>query len=221
MYRSHFCSLLFFFCFVPWLLVSCSEDEEDGYPSLITEMAMARANSEGLMASFTTDDGATYYVNNDIKGMEANSLLRVLISYLKTAAPDGAPAGNAFATVYNAKAVPILWNDTDAEQKFRDPTGIQSAWLSGGFINMHLTPKTQGGKQAWGFIQDSVSSNVLGTTTHHLSLYHRQLDDATAYTTDLYACIALDSIPALAPQDSICLTIKTFTSPAVWMFGNR
>ena len=47
------------------------------------------------------------------------------------------------------------------------------------------------------------------------------MQDATAYTTDLYACISLDSIPALASQDSIRLTVNTFSTPAVWMFGIR
>jgi hypothetical protein len=199
--------------------MSCNDDDDEDYPSLITELAMARADNQGLMTSFTTDDGIIYHVNNEIKGMTANSRIRALISYLKTDAPDGAPAENSFAIVYQAKAVPVFWDWTTEEPMRRDPTGIQSVWVSGGFVNLHLTPKTQGGKQAWGFTRDSVTTNVLGTTTHHLSLYHHQLEDATAYTTDLYACISLDSIPALAAQDSIRLTVNTFSTPAIWMFG--
>jgi len=202
-------------------LVSCKEDEEESYPALVTELAMARADQQGRMISFTTDDGVIHHVANDIKGMTANSRLRALVSYVKTAPPDGAPAENSFATVYSARAVPVLWDWTDDRDTPHDPTGIQSAWLAGGFVNLHLTPKTHGGKQAWGFSQDSVTVNALGSTTHHLSLCHQQGEDATAYTTDLFACISLDSIALLAPHDSIRLTVFTFNSPATWQFARE
>ena len=189
-------------------VLSCSDDKEDAYPSLITEMVMAKANAEGKMASFTTDDGTTYLVDNTISGMTANDCLRCLCTYLMETA--------GHVKVYRAEAVPILWDYTNVSTMKRDPTGIQSAWLSGGYINLHLTPKTQGGKQAWGFTRDSVTQNTLGGSTYHLSLYHDQRDDFAAYSTDLFACISLDSIPqapaTLSSLDSIRLTVQTFTA---------
>lgn len=200
-------------------LVSCSKDEDESYPPLITEMAMARADDGGIMASFTTDDGVIHHVNNTIKGMKPNSRIRALISYITTDAPADAPVENTFATVYSAKEAPVLWDWSDANPQHRDPTGIQSAWLSGGYINLHLTPKTQGGKQAWGFSQDSVTTNAQGASTHHISLYHDQLGDATSYTTDLYACIHPDSIPRCTIGDSIRLSINTFQGLCTWQFA--
>ncbi len=204
---------LLFIC--TFTLLSCAEDDEEAYPSLITELAMAESDAQGLMTTFTPDGGPTYKVLNSIKGMPPNSRLRVLVGYVKEQKPT---TSTLQASVYKAQEVPVLWDFTNIPSMKRDPTGIQSAWLSGGFINLHLTPKTHGGKQAWGFTQDSVTTNALGTTTHHLSLYHNQFEDATSYTTELYASIDLDSIAALVPNDSIHLTVPTFTGPAEWQF---
>lgn len=205
------CPFLFFCTFT---LLSCEEDE-DSYPPLVTELAMAESNAEGLMSTFTPDNGPTYQVINSIKGMSPNSRLRVLVSYVAEQTTTG---NTPQASIYKAQEVPVLWDFTQISSMKRDPTGIQSAWLSGGYINLHLTPKTHGGKQAWGFTQDSVTTNALGTATHHLSLYHNQFEDATSYTTELYACIDLDSVATLAPKDSIRLTVQTFKGTAEWQF---
>ena len=203
-------------------LFSCSKDD-DSYPSLITEMVMAQADAQGYMVSFTTDGGTTYAVDNSIEGMDANNRLRCLCGYTTEA--------EGHAKVYSALAVPVLADASGAKSPKRHPTGIASAWLSGGFLNLHLTPKTHGGKQTWGFTCDSVTphtspSGAAEGYTYHLSLYHDQRDDATSYTTDLYACIALDSLAAHAPRnappaatDSLRLTVPTFNGEALWLFG--
>ena len=203
-------SLLLPFLF---LLFACTSDNDDeSYPSLVTEMVMAQANAQGQMVSFTTDDGQTYIVDNDIHGMTANSRIRCLCGYV-----TGEPG---HATVYNAMTVLILARVPSNIAIKHHPTGIASAWLSGRYVNLHLTPKTQGGKQTWGFSTDSVTPNTLGGSTHHLSLYHDQNDDATSYTSDLYAAISLDSITAtpLTPFDSIRLSVTTFNGIAFWQF---
>ena len=206
-------------------LLSCSKDDET-YPSLITEMVMAQADAQGCMTSFTTDGGTTYTVDNHIEGMDANSRLRCLCGYTIEA--------EKHANVYSALLVPVLTDASDAKSPKRHPTGIASAWLSGGFLNLHLTPKTHGGKQAWGFICDSVTPHLASPEgsaegyTYHLSLYHDQSDDATSYTTDLYACIDLDSLAVHSPRnappaatDSLRLTVPTFNGDALWMFEVR
>lgn len=204
-------SLLAILCSVFCCLVSCSGEDDASYPSLVTELVMAQADGRGCMASFTTDAGTTYTVENEIKGMKASSLLRALCSYLVIDAN--------YARVYQAQAVPILWNLTGNQTLPRDPTGIQSAWLAGGFVNMHLTPKTQGGQQAWGFMQDSVTANQRGGKTFHLALCHDQQSDMAAYSTEVYASISLDSLSATPTSlDSITLAVNTFQGTAVWRF---
>ena len=193
-------------------LGACSSEDGEIYPSLITEMAMARGNSEGLLASFTTDSGHTYQTSNKVSGLKNGELLRTLISYV--VAEDGK------AQVYKAVAVPVLKDIADVETPVHDPTGVESCWLGGRFVNLHLLPKTQGGKQGWAFLRDSVSANTLGGCTFHLSLYHSQLDDAEAYSNDFYACVALDSVAtAFDAADSIVFTVVSYAGAQQWHFG--
>ena len=59
MKRPHFLSacLLLSLAFLP---MGCSNDEDETYPSIITEFADMKSNEKGTMVSFTTDDGQTY-----------------------------------------------------------------------------------------------------------------------------------------------------------------
>ena len=192
--------------------VSCSDDNTS-YPSLISEMAMAYADGKGHLARIVTDSGRDCRVSNEMTGMDANESVRALISYV--------PEDNGMAKVYSAQAVPVLSNVTDEKTVAQDPTGIESAWMGGGFINFHLLPKTQGKKQRWAFQCDSTRINVLGGETHHLSLYHQQQDDPVSYSYHLYVCVALDSVgTTLTAADSITFVVHTFDGPKTWHFGS-
>jgi hypothetical protein len=196
------------------LLESCSKDDES-YPNLITEMGIAYSDAQGRMTRFLTDGGKAYQVLNEVMGMENNDTTRVLTGYVIESSTT--------ARVYTAQAVPVLHNATTqelVEGTYYDPTGVESAWTAGGFINLHLTPKTQGKKQAWAFKCDTTYTNTQGGQTYDLSLCHRQLEDPTAYTTDIYVSVDLDSVAtAFAPTDSLHFTVYTFNGPRTWHFG--
>lgn len=207
--------------FYPFLLAllagfaSCSNDEEY-YPDLITEMAMAYGDAQGLLERFVTDSGKTYRVSNEIKGLEANETVRALIGYALYEDGD-----EIRVQVYTAQVVPVLPNVTGKTVPQHDPINVESVWLGGGFINMHLLPKSQGEKQGWAFLRDSTRTNSLGGRTHHLSLHHQQLDDPLSYSRHLYLSIDLDSVASeLRPTDSITFVIQTFAGQKTWQFGN-
>lgn len=201
------------------MFLSCSgSDDEEGYPALITEFTMAYADGEGLLNHFITDAGRTYYVANEVKGLDANESARVLIGYSIEDNDESQTSQRAW--IYTAKAIPILKDFIGKESPSHDPTGVESVWLGGRFINCHLRPKTQGGKQSWAYLTDSVSINAFGGNTYHLSLFHRQMDDQQAYSGDLYLSIPLDSIAAFNPSDSLSFTIVTYTGPLTWRFNN-
>lgn len=196
------------------LLESCSNDDES-FPDLITEMGVAYSDAQGRMTRFLTDSGKAYQVLNEVKGMENNDTARVLTGYVIESSTT--------AKVYTAQAVPVLHNATEqelAEGTYYDPTGVESAWTAGGFVNLHLTPKTQGKKQAWAFKCDTTYTNTQGGQSYALSLCHRQLEDPTAYTTDIYVSVDLDSVAtAFAPTDSLHFTVYSFDGPRTWHFG--
>ena len=184
-------------------LVCCSEDEEQTYPPMITEMAVMSSDAQGTIRNFITDSGSSYSLVTPFTEVPKNALWRFLVGYV--AENDGR------ATVYSLEGVVVPRDSTSIAGSNIDPVGFVSAWMGGGFINMHLQPKTKGGTHTWGYVRHGVSTNIAGGTTHALSLYHRQENDPMAYSAETYISIPIDSISDTpGPTDSISVTIETF-----------
>ena len=185
-------------------LFSCSgNDSSDFYPNVITEFAMIRTNDAGTMIELTTDDECTYTLTNPQEGYKANTLYRAVCGFI----PDGQNA-----RLYNATGAYLLRDSTELAYE-PDPIKVTSAWQSGRYINMHLSPLTQGGTQYWGYRIDGVSGN-----TTHISLHHRQNGDPLSYTQTVYASITTDEFETIPAGDNIALHITTFKGEQVWTF---
>lgn len=194
--------------FLPVMIVclaACkgSDDTSDLYPNVVTEFATIRTNDAGTMVEFTTDDGRTYAISNPQEGFKKNYRYRAVCGYV----PD---AQKAF--LHHATEAFLLHDSTELAQ-LSDAIKVTSVWLSGRYINMHLSPLTQGGRQYWGYRIDNVS----GKTTH-ISLHHRQNGDPLSYTTTVYASLHVDSLTTVPTGDSLALHIKTFNGEQVWTF---
>ena len=181
---------------------SCNKSEDDTYPSIITEMADLYTDGQGVMEKFTTDAGVTYKIVNGKGGLKANVLYRILCGYV--------PSGEN-ATVYQVQSAYYLRDSTKIAKT--DPTGVKSAWRAGKYINMYLSPLTQGGTQYWGFITDSIKDGHAW-----VSLYHNQNADPLSYTQPTYASLPVDSIKGIREGDIITLCINTFNGLQTWNF---
>ena len=188
-----------------FLLVCCKDgdDSSDFYPNVITEFAMIRTDSTGTMIELTTDDELTYTLSNPRSGYDKNVKYRAVCGFV----PDGQAA-----TLYNAIGAYLLRDSTKLAYE-PDPIKVTSVWQSGRFINMQLSPLTQGGTQYWGYIRDSIRGRMT-----HLSLHHRQNADPLSYTQTVYASLHIDSLKTVPKNDSITLHIKTFKGYRVWKF---
>ena len=185
--------LLLVFC-----LSSCNDDDKDApYPSLVTEMADCPTNSDGTMTSITLDDDTRLVLTNPQTGLRANVIYRALAGFT---------VEDQKATLYSLTAAALLRDSTRTPRQ--DPTNVASLWRTRRYLNLHLLPKTQGGRQTWGYMVDSIRP---GHT--FLSLFHRQGNDPTAYTTDQYASLPLDSLPE---TDTLTLGIQTFEGRRQW-----
>ena len=187
-------------------LISCSkggDDSSDFYPNLVTEFATIRTDAVGTMTEFTTDDERTYTISNPQSGYEKKVSYRAVCGYV----PDGQTA-----TLYNATGAYLLRDSTQLAHR-PDSIHVVSVWQSGRFINMQLSPLTQGGAQYWGYRCDSVCSR-----TTHISLHHRQNGDPLSYTKTVYASLHVDSLKTVPAGDSIVLHIATFKGDRLWAF---
>lgn len=186
------------------LLFSCKgDDASDIYPNVVTEFATVKTDASGTITQFTTDDERTYTISNPQKGYDKNVEYRAVCGYV---------ADGQTATLYQAIGAYMLHDSTEVAYE-PDPIKVTSVWQSGRFINMHLSPLTQGGTQYWGY---RIDGTIDGTT--HISLHHRQNGDPLSYTTTVYASLCVDDFETIPAGDNISLHIKTFQGEQVWTF---
>lgn len=187
-------------------LASCSKDSDeasDFYPNVITEFAMIKTDGSGTMTELVTDDEHIYTIANPQEGYKKDTLYRAVCGFV----PDGRTA-----ILYHATGAYLL-RDSTARACEPDAINVVSVWKSGRYINMQLSPLSQGGKQYWGYRID----NVKGRTTH-VTLHHRQNGDPLSYTQTVYASLHVDDFKTVPSGDSIALHIVTFKGDRVWTF---
>lgn len=192
------------------LLCSCTSDEDDeASPSIITEMAVLYVGSSISDTHLLTDSGKDLKVSIEGDDIKPYSRLRCICSY---SIHDGS------IEIKVLQGVLVLPNYSNKAILYHDPVGVVSAWVGGGFVNMHLLKKTQGKGHDWGFILDNSYVNNAGGTTYEVSLYHDQSGDFAAYSSDIYFSLDIDSLSASPTKaDSIVLSMVTFeTSPHEW-----
>lgn len=192
--------------FLLLLVFACckgGDDSSDIYPNVLTEFAMIRTDASGTMIELTTDAGRTYTLSNPQEGYDKNVRYRAVCGFI----PDGQNA-----RLYHLTAAYML-RDSTALAYEPDASGAVSVWQSGQYINMQLSPLTQGGTQYWGYRIDGTH----GRTTH-LTLHHRQNGDPLSYTQTVYASISTNDFKTIPAGDSIALHIKTFKGDRVWTF---
>ena len=178
-------------------LSSCSDDKDDApYPSIVTDMVDCPTDDEGKMKEIVLDDDTHLTLTNPQSGLKENVIYRCLAGYTLS---------GTSATLYQLKGATLLYDSTSIART--DPTNVVSLWRTPRYLNLHLLPKTQGGRQYWGFITDSIADRHA-----YLRLHHAQGDDPTAYSTDVYASLYLKDIAA----DTLTLRIHTFAGWREW-----
>lgn len=208
--------LLFIIYYLSFLsLTACSSDQEaeDAFPSLITEMALLEVGETTSNITLYTDSGKKYRVAGELEGLKPRTWGRGLFGYVLQDAST--------VEVRTLLNVPVLPNSSELSPLKRDPVDVVSAWMGGGFVNIHLKKKTKGGDHTWGFILDGSYANTAGGTTYEVSLYHDQSGDPTAYSMDVYFSIDEDALSKhRITGDSVRLSIATFeTGPYQWNFA--
>lgn len=184
-------------------LHSCSDDDiKETYPSIVSEFSDIYSNDKGTLYQFVTDSQKKFLISNTLTGYAASRIYRGVCGYV---------ANGERATLYQLQAAYVLRDSTATPR--RDPTAVLSVWSTDRYINMQLQPRTQGGRQYWGYCTDSIRTKHI-----FLSLYHNQNADPTSYSEMTYASILLDSIPNRQPEDTITLSIRTFGGTETWHF---
>lgn len=197
------------------LLGACAEKQEP-YPDLVTEFADIHTDANGLFQSMTTDDGAIFGITNtNIKPHHPNAIYRAVVGFVPKIS-----GGSSEAEIYTLTGAYVLEDSTTIVR--HDPTGIESMWKKGAYINMQLTAKTQGGTHLWGYAIDSIQGTGENGRVHshfHLSIHHNQGNDPLSYSQTYYCSIPISKIEAYKPNDTVSVSVHTFDGIKKWMFS--
>ncbi|MCF0198421.1 MAG: hypothetical protein HUK02_03750 [Bacteroidaceae bacterium] len=178
------------------LLAACNSEEP--YPSIVSELADGVTDAQGRLTTLVTDDQRQFTFTTPQTDLQPNAIYRGLYGYTL----DGDRA-----TLYSFKSAYLLGDSTIKVK--RDAVNVVSAWSTPRYINLHLAPKTQGGRHYYGYAR-------LDSTDNHkfLQLHHRQGNDPQSYSDDVFASIAWEEMDV----DTVTLTIQTFNGPTTWTF---
>lgn len=199
--------------YVSTLLTACNEDSDNEdnppYPSLITEFVDIPTDEYGCAHTIVNDDHTIFQLSNPIDGLQVSATYRAVCGYEIT------DWDKRIITLYTIEAVDILKaKDTPK----CDAVKVTAIWKGGDYLNMNLTPKTQGGKQEWGYHIDNIT-NKQGYSIYYISLFHDQKDDLPSYSDTHYACVYLPHLTDIQPSDSVYLTITTPDGNKTWGFA--
>lgn len=197
------------------LLSACSEKQEH-YPDLLTEFADIRTNSYGIMTEMITDNGRRYSIaNTNIRPHRPDTTYRAVVGYV-----SGIDNYANKVQIYSLIGGQVLADSTTVLH--HDPTGIESMWKHGQYINMQLTAKTQGGRHFWGYAVDSVQhagEKGRANSHHFLSVHHNQGADPISYSQTYYCSILTSAIAKYQSSDTISVTVHTFKGKKTWTFS--
>lgn len=206
---AQFCLTLAIVCSI----AACSDEDEDGtpYPPLLTELGDFPSDNTGIVHTFRCDNGTEYQLETTLTANSPNTVYRQLCTYETIA------ASSPTVRVHSLGSVHILRDSTERTQA-ADPTTVTSVWRGGAYINLMVNPRTQGGKQYWGYRTDSLHIIRGNRRCLFLSLHHNANNDPASYSTTIYASIPLKELKQIQPGDSVVLKAFLPTGLKAWRF---
>ena len=202
-------------CLTALSAISCDKKGEV-YPSMITKFGDIRTNADGVLTDMTIDNGETFLITNtNIKPHRPDTSYRAIIGYVTKS------NGTCKEAYIHSLTGAITLADSSA-QALHHPTGIESMWMEGKYINMQLSAKSQGGRHYWGYCIDRIEQsgeNNRQYAHHHLSIHHNQGNDPLSYTETYYCSILLPSLPDFKQGDTISICVNTFKGMKTWKFN--
>lgn len=205
--------IILLFCLVLPIGIGCSEDNEESYPSIISDFACINTAAHGAIQTLSTDDGAVYTVANSQSFISsvlvADTTYRVVCRYV-----IGINSQIELFAIANAVAPnPIPLESIDS--LIQDPVELQSIWCSGNYINCILNIMALEESHYIHFIETSPSD----ARKLEIELYHDRNDDIEGYTQNAYCSIPLQHYDSqLQIGDTIVFSLNTYNGKKSYEF---
>ncbi len=204
---------------IPFFLVSlsffcsCDDDNDSWSEDYKMDFLDMITDSKGQTFQAINDDGETLKVDNPITGLKADTTYRYIAVYIRN--------GSAIQLSNYGRAIsskPVVFAGTD--KVYTDPVRIQSLWKVDNYINATLQIQNKTEQHIMGFIDQGITTNSEGKRIAHVQLFHNKNNDATAFTSTVYASLPLRvySDTLTKGQDSIYFTVNTEDGLQLWQY---
>lgn len=206
--------LLFFATTISVVATSCSDDD-DKYPSVITELVDATTDKNGVISTLVNDKGKVLYLSDELNTGKPDSTYRLKAIYEYVTESDATIKAYGLTNVLKLYPVQSIYlNDLT-----RNPVKVESVWYAGKYINMYLGVLTsESQSHIYAVTSDSTTINE-GKKTLHLSLAHIRTSNEEYYTNKFYASIYVNDLISL--YDSISLDIKTYSGNKRYSYSTK
>lgn len=203
---------LFMFSGFIMLFAACSDDDDNSYPSVVTELVDAVTNADKAIAYIKRDNGELFYMKDQrIGASAADSTYRCLSMYEVLKDENGKTT--QYAKVYQLKNIfssfPVAADRLKSHE--HSPVQVYSTWPSDRYFNMYFGYLTTGvASHPFAFSIDSTSvSATTGKRIMHVSLIHqRPPTDPESYTQKSYLSLPLYTLKDEA--DSLVFHVNTY-----------
>lgn len=193
------------------LLSACAEEDVYHYPPVKFAFLTAYPDASGAVQRIKNDQGETFRVENMYylgKEGEKDSF-RMVGNYEQLS--------DELVRLYASRQILTLTPKVFEHEVKTDPLTVQSLWLEGGYLNLVLLMKTDGGSHVLGVSREGVIKEEDGKQILHLLLYHDQNKDVENYSQRSYLSVALHDY--VSQSFSIRLDVRTYKGWRTYMFG--
>lgn len=205
----------FLFCTLAFLAVACGDDDEAPAPSVRMDFLEANTDAQGIVVSLTTDAGSELSVSQKITTDVADTTFRCVCAY---ALDDVQRRADVYSIkhIYSKHPIPA----SELTERPSDPVKVQSAWKSGGYVNIMLGELTTGVEDhVYAFSEDVAPDATNGSDKAVLTVLHaRPEGDAESYTRDVYLSIPVERYESVC--SSIEVNIPTYQGVKTFVFEN-
>ena len=203
---------LFLLLALPFVMLSCEDDDDDPMPPLRMEFVEVFTDSKSVVDYIMTDEGERLSPASTISASRPDTTYRCVCQY---AMENGKCNVYDLRSIYSKKPVRMAESDT----LWTDPMKVNSVWKTSRYVNMSLALLTNGqGSHAYTFVEDTVMTGTEGHKTAYCTVTHHRVGiDPESYTQNVYLSMPVyDYVDS--GIDSVAVSINTYSGFKQYMF---
>lgn len=185
-------------------IVSCEEETDNEVSAFTYDFVNVYTDADGYGSVLQNDRGRRYMITDTVIHLVPDTLYRLICSY-----EVRADSTQAYVLGYSEIISCLPMDSSEVMNKLvEDPLEMQSAWISGGYLNVIWNVLAKKGGHSLFPVDSSTEDGV------RITMYHDENDDLRSYTMHGYMSTPLSQYN-LESGDTITLSYKDYDGKSV------